>query len=94
MADARPTAPAPQSGADPSAAAAILGSAQEALSAGRVSECYRLIAPLLSSPPPDGKDRSHLAYLQLACALYHTGDLEAARPVSYTHLTLPTICSV
>lgn len=83
MADARPTAPVPEAGA----AASILGPAQEALNAGRVSECYRLIAPLLSSPPPDGKDRSHLAYLQLACALYHTGDLEAARQLNTTLAT-------
>lgn len=53
--------------------------ARRALDDGRVSECHALIRPLLENPPDDAADRSVLAYLQLACALYYTGDLDAAR---------------
>lgn len=67
----------------------LLQRARTVLDAGRVSECHALIAPLLGDLP-DGaqdrtvsnlgaRDRTTLAYLQLACALYYTGDLEAAR---------------
>ncbi|WP_240789442.1 sulfotransferase [Pseudooceanicola onchidii] len=59
--------------------AAIFDRATEAFNKGQVSDCHALIAPLIANPPPGARDRSRLAYLQLGCALYHTGDLAAAR---------------
>ncbi|WP_407492436.1 sulfotransferase [Pseudooceanicola sp. MF1-13] len=58
--------------------AQILADARKAIDAGRVSDGYAMIKPLLAKQPFDAKDRMQLAYLQLACALYYTGDLEAA----------------
>lgn len=69
-----------------------LEEARKALDAGRVSECYALIHPLLATPLHGAKERTSLAYLQLACALYYTGDLEAARTLNAglpTHLWRP-----
>lgn len=56
----------------------ILDDARKAIDQGRVSDGYALIAPLLAQQPSEPKDRTRLAYLQLACALYYTGDLDAA----------------
>ncbi|EAQ04182.1 TPR domain protein [Pseudooceanicola batsensis HTCC2597] len=60
-------------------AGTILARAQEAFNAGRVSDCHTLIEPLIPAPPEDPRDRARLAYLQLGCALYQTGDLALAR---------------
>ena len=70
----------------------ILDEARKAIDQGRVSDGYALIAPLLANQPFDTKDRTQLAYLQLACALYYTGDLDAAAKLNATlpsHLWRP-----
>eukprot|EP00969_Alexandrium_andersonii_P255614 11299246-Alexandrium_andersonii.AAC.1 len=46
-------------------------------------------SPLLAGVPP-----VFPALSSLACALLRSLALFCALPVSYTHLTLPTICSV
>ncbi|WP_238318665.1 sulfotransferase [Pseudooceanicola atlanticus] len=56
--------------------------AQDLFNAGRVSECYAIIKPMIDTPPADARDRSNIAYLQLGCALYKTGDMEAARKLN------------
>ncbi|WP_375175365.1 sulfotransferase [Pseudooceanicola sp.] len=67
--------------------AALFEKATTAFNKGRVSECHALIRPLLADPPDGARERSRLAYLQLGCALYYTGDLEAARRLN---ASLPT----
>lgn len=58
---------------------ALFDAATQAFNKGQVSDCYALIRPLLENMPASSRDKSRLAYLQLGCALYHTGDLEAAK---------------
>jgi hypothetical protein len=77
----------PQPAAPPDTPQARIERATEAFNKGLVSDCYALIRPLLSAPPPEPRDRSRLAYLQLGCALYYTGDLEAAKRLN---AALPT----
>ncbi|MBY5973334.1 sulfotransferase [Ferrimonas balearica] len=89
----RPAAPAPQ--ARKVDLAALLKEAQAAFTAGRISRCWELIAPLLRQPAFDRLDASRqqaLRYLQLGCALYAIGDLDAARQLNRdlpTHLFTP-----
>lgn len=66
---------------------ALFEKATAVFNQGRVSDCYALIQPLLAAPPPGARERSRLAYLQLGCALYYTGDLEAAKRLN---ASLPT----
>lgn len=74
------TDPAPDKAALPDdGLAAIFDRATAAFNKGHVSQAYALIAPLLAKLPVSARDRSRLAYLQLGCALYYVGDLEAAR---------------
>jgi hypothetical protein len=79
-------APAQEAAAE-DRSASVLAAAQVAFNEGRVSDAYALIRPLLEQPPHDAQGRSRLAYLQLGCALYHTGDLKEARRLN---AALPT----
>ncbi|MBT9382911.1 sulfotransferase [Pseudooceanicola sp. CBS1P-1] len=60
---------------------AALARARTAFEAGRISLCWQEIAPLLAQDTPPEVARA-LEYLQLGCALYHIGDLEAARALN------------
>ncbi|MGI3170717.1 sulfotransferase [Pseudooceanicola sp. C21-150M6] len=61
---------------------ALLDKATEEFNAGRISGCHGMIADLIDRPPKDPSLRSRVIYLQLGCALYYTGDLDAARAVN------------
>ena len=61
---------------------AVLDRAAAAFDKGLISDCYALIEPYIVAPPSGARERSRLAYLQLGCALYHTGDLEAAKKLN------------
>ena len=65
----------------------LLKQAQTLFNDGRISECYDKIKPALAKPPKDPAQRSQLTYLQLGCALYYTGDLQAATRLN---ASLPT----
>ena len=55
----------------------------------------RAIGALLGATPSDDEDeRTPLETLAAAAARSKLADAYASAPVSYTHLTLPTICSV
>ncbi|MGI3165328.1 sulfotransferase [Pseudooceanicola sp. 200-1SW] len=82
-------APAPGSAPGPQARqvdlAKLLGEAQGDFTSGNISRCWDRIAPLLplaeANRIPSPRLES-LRYLQLGCALYGVGDLEAARQLN------------
>lgn len=76
--------PGPATPPDPGT---VFDRAAAAFDKGLVSDCHALIEPFIADPPPGARDRSRLAYLQLGCALYYAGDLEAAKRLN---AALPT----
>lgn len=71
--------PGPPSLPDP------IETARQYFTDGQISRCWQVIAPLLAAPAFTGRSKAQreaLLYLQLGCALFHTGDLQAARALN------------
>ncbi|NIZ08520.1 sulfotransferase [Pseudooceanicola sp. HF7] len=59
-----------------------IAAASRAFDNGQISQSHALIAPWLNQPGATADEQKTLGFLQLGCALYRQGDLEAARKLN------------